>query len=44
MDTVLAAFEAAVKSVTDWVTLAFDTPYARAVVFGVPIKGEMSSH
>lgn len=41
MDTVLSAFETAVNSVSDWVTLAFDIPSARAVVFGVPIKGEM---
>lgn len=43
MDTVFSAFETAVKSVSDWVALAFDTPYARAVVFGVPIKGVMPS-
>ncbi|KAL6561907.1 serine palmitoyltransferase component [Orobanche gracilis] len=30
-----------VKSVSDWVTLAFDTPSARAIVFGVPIKGHL---
>ncbi|XP_057804026.1 long chain base biosynthesis protein 1 [Salvia miltiorrhiza] len=41
MDTVLSTFETAVKSITDWVALAFDTPYARAVVFGVPIKGHL---
>lgn len=41
MDTVLSAFETAVNSVSDWVTLAFDIPSARAVVFGVPIKGHL---
>lgn len=43
MEAVISAFETAVKSVSDWVALAFDTPYARAVVFGVPIKGVMMS-
>ncbi|KAG6434659.1 hypothetical protein SASPL_106299 [Salvia splendens] len=41
MDTVFSSFETVVKSVTDWVALAFDTPYARSVVFGVPIKGHL---
>ncbi|KAK6156827.1 hypothetical protein DH2020_011075 [Rehmannia glutinosa] len=34
----VGAFETMVKSVSDWVTLAFDRPSARAIVFGVPIK------
>ncbi|GFP86779.1 long chain base biosynthesis protein 1 [Phtheirospermum japonicum] len=41
MDSVVSAFETVVKSVSDWVTLAFDTPSARAIVFGVPIKGHL---
>ncbi|PIN10217.1 Serine palmitoyltransferase [Handroanthus impetiginosus] len=41
MDTMLSAFETMVKSVSDWVTLACDTPFARAVVFGVPIRGHL---
>ncbi|KAK6156823.1 hypothetical protein DH2020_011071 [Rehmannia glutinosa] len=41
MDTMFSAFETMVKSVSDWVTLAFDRPSARAIVFGVPIKGHL---
>ncbi|KAL0357050.1 UNVERIFIED_CONTAM: Long chain base biosynthesis protein 1 [Sesamum calycinum] len=41
MDTMVSAFETMAKFVSDWGTLAFDTPYARAVVFGVPIRGHL---
>lgn len=27
------------KSTSDWVTFAYEAPFARAVVFGVPIGG-----
>ncbi|KAH6773242.1 long-chain base1 [Perilla frutescens var. hirtella] len=41
MDTLLSTFETAVKSASDWVTFAFDIPSAKAVVFGVPIRGHL---
>ncbi|KAL0335085.1 UNVERIFIED_CONTAM: Long chain base biosynthesis protein 1 [Sesamum radiatum] len=41
MDTMVSAFETMAKFVSDWGTLAFDAPYARAVVFGVPIRGHL---
>ncbi|KAK6151737.1 hypothetical protein DH2020_014372 [Rehmannia glutinosa] len=41
MDTLMPAYHNMVKSASDWVTLAFDAPFARAVVFGVPIGGHL---
>ncbi|EPS69942.1 hypothetical protein M569_04819, partial [Genlisea aurea] len=41
MDSLVSAFEAMTKSIQDWVALAYDTPSARAVVFGVPIRGHL---
>ncbi|XP_051136101.1 long chain base biosynthesis protein 1 isoform X2 [Andrographis paniculata] len=41
MDAMLPMFQTFVKSASDWLTLALDTPSARAVVFGVPIKGHL---
>lgn len=35
----MLAYDNMVKSASDWVKLAFDVPFARAVVFGVPIGG-----
>lgn len=42
MDTLVSAYDEMVKSVSDWVQLAIDVPFARAVVFGVPIGGVQS--
>lgn len=39
MDSVVSTFGSAVKSASDFITLAFDAPSTRAVVFGVPIGG-----
>lgn len=36
----MLAYDDMVKSVSDWAILAFNAPFARAVVFGVPIGGE----
>ncbi|KAL6536026.1 serine palmitoyltransferase component [Orobanche hederae] len=41
MDGMFSAYVTMVKFVSDWVTLAFNTPSARTIVFGVPIKGHL---
>ncbi|KAL3620956.1 serine palmitoyltransferase component [Castilleja foliolosa] len=41
MDSLVSVFETVVKSISDWVILAFDTASARSIVFGVPIKGHL---
>ncbi|KAI3446900.1 hypothetical protein Pfo_003565 [Paulownia fortunei] len=41
MDALMSAYDNMVKSASDWVKLAFDAPFARAVVFGVPIGGHL---
>lgn len=36
----MLAYDNMAKSASDWAKLAFDVPFARTFVFGVPIGGE----
>lgn len=41
MDTMVISFQEMVRSFSDWLTLTLESPSARAVVFGVPIRGHL---
>nr|GEW80838.1 long chain base biosynthesis protein 1-like [Tanacetum cinerariifolium] len=36
-NNIATTFMSSMKNASDWVTFAYDAPFARAVVFGVPI-------
>ncbi|XP_071742241.1 long chain base biosynthesis protein 1 [Rutidosis leptorrhynchoides] len=40
-NNIVTAFMDYIKNASDWKTFAYDTPFARAVVFGVPIGGHL---
>lgn len=44
LNTMALAVMDMVKTASDWVTFAFDAPFARADVFGVRIGGILSNY